>query len=765
MAYGTIKVDTITFTDAGVDKSVTISGLVQNPTFSGNITVTGTVSGNTIQGQTVSGATITGGAAAFTTVTGGVATITSGVFALGSASNPSISFTGDANTGLYSPGADQVAISTNGTGRLFVDASGKVGLGVANPVGNLAIYTPFTPTIYLQNSTSSTTATDGLQLALDSADGYIWNFENGTLRFATNNTERLRITSAGLVGVGTSSPGNLLHVSGTSSTPATFERTGTTGTFVAFKDSTSLVFIGNTNGVFSIQTPGSSYSDKLVVTSAGNVGVGTTDPKGPLHVAGSSANAFPQAGGALWLSDTNANTNIKNWSILSISGDYRIITGTDTYSGGELAYKVTRTTGKDVNEHIWYRGASIESMRIDSSGRLGIGTSSPSDLLHLSGVQPKLKITGTGGTSPSLVFDNASGYKAYIQYNSAGSSNGLQFYDVTNAADRMFLDASGRLGIGTTSPNFLLTVGVSGNNGISINNVNNGGGDYCALDFTQLGAQKAVFYTNSNNLVQNAVTGNLIWQQAGTERARLDTSGRLLIGTSTARANLFNGTVSSLFQIEGTATTDRVISVISSSASDAPPNIVLGKQRSGSIGGNTIVASGDGVGVISFQGNDGSEFVEAVRISAEVDGTPGANDMPGRLVFSTTADGASSPTERLRIAQNGVITIQNGAVAVIGTLTDGATITPDFAADCNFTVTLGGSRTIANPTNITAGQSGSIFIVQDATGSRTLSWGSYWDFPGGTAPTLSTAANAVDRVDYIVRSSTSIHTVFTANYS
>jgi len=55
--------------------------------------------------------------------------------------------------------------------------------------------------------------------------------------------------------------------------------------------------------------------------------------------------------------------------------------------------------------------------------------------------------------------------------------------------------------------------------------------------------------------------------------------------------------------------------------------------------------------------------------------------------------------------------------------------------------------------------------VQDGTGSRTLSWGSYWDFAGGTAPTLSTTASAVDRIDYVVRSSTSIHTVFTANYS
>lgn len=100
----------------------------------------------------------------------------------------------------------------------------------------------------------------------------------------------------------------------------------------------------------------------------------------------------------------------------------------------------------------------------------------------------------------------------------------------------------------------------------------------------------------------------------------------------------------------------------------------------------------------------------------------------------------------------------------ITALTDGATITPDLADSNNFSVTLGGNRTLANPTNIVAGQCGSIFITQDGTGSRTLAWGSYWDFTGGTAPTLSTTAAAVDRVDYIVRSATSIQAVFTGDY-
>jgi len=77
MPYGTIKIDTVTFTDNNVDKSVTLSGLIQNPTFSGNVTVTGTVSGNTIQGQTISGVTIQGQTISGATITGGIVTANS----------------------------------------------------------------------------------------------------------------------------------------------------------------------------------------------------------------------------------------------------------------------------------------------------------------------------------------------------------------------------------------------------------------------------------------------------------------------------------------------------------------------------------------------------------------------------------------------------------------------------------------------------------------------------------------------------------------
>lgn len=135
-----------------------------------------------------------------------------------------------------------------------------------------------------------------------------------------------------------------------------------------------------------------------------------------------------------------------------------------------------------------------------------------------------------------------------------------------------------------------------------------------------------------------------------------------------------------------------------------------------------------------------------------VDGTIQNSDISA----SAAIDGSKiNPTFATAITANGP------TVAGIATLTDGGSITPNFATKNNFTVTLEGNRTLANPINAVAGQSGSIFIVQDNAGSRTLAYGSNWEFAGGTPPALSTAADAVDRLDYIVRTPTSIHAVLT----
>jgi hypothetical protein len=137
--FTTITGTTVTGTTANF---ATLSGTTVTGTTARFITITGgtagftTITGTTVTGTTanfvtVSGTTVTGTTASFTSgiftsLSGTTHTITSGVFALGTAALPSISFVSDPNTGIYSPGADQVAVATNGTGRLFIDVNGNV---------------------------------------------------------------------------------------------------------------------------------------------------------------------------------------------------------------------------------------------------------------------------------------------------------------------------------------------------------------------------------------------------------------------------------------------------------------------------------------------------------------------------------------------------------------------------------------------------------------------------------------------------------------
>ena len=106
---------------------------------------------------------------------------------------------------------------------------------------------------------------------------------------------------------------------------------------------------------------------------------------------------------------------------------------------------------------------------------------------------------------------------------------------------------------------------------------------------------------------------------------------------------------------------------------------------------------------------------------------------------------------------SGGVSLTGGAAANITALSDGATITIDMATACHHSVTLGGNRTFAAPSNQVVGQAGSIFITQDGSGSRTAAFNAAFKFVGGTAPTLTTGAGLTDRIDYIIKSSNVIH--------
>ena len=169
-------------------------------------------------------------------------------------------------------------------------------------------------------------------------------------------------------------------------------------------------------------------------------------------------------------------------------------------------------------------------------------------------------------------------------------------------------------------------------------------------------------------------------------------------------------------------------------------------------------------------GNDLEIFHSGSNSMIKDTGTGGLNLATSRLNVNNAADNENMITatengavnlyhnnvKKLETASGG-IALTGGAAANITALSDGATITIDMATACHHSVTLGGNRTFAAPSNQVVGQAGSIFITQDGTGSRTAAFNSAFKFVGGTAPTLTTTASAVDRIDYIIKSSNVIH--------
>jgi hypothetical protein len=135
----------------------------------------------------------------------------------------------------------------------------------------------------------------------------------------------------------------------------------------------------------------------------------------------------------------------------------------------------------------------------------------------------------------------------------------------------------------------------------------------------------------------------------------IDSSGRLLVGTSTARSSFYNSGNSAQFQLEGNDNSKAALAIIQDyNANTQGAQLLLAKNNSTTVGSNVLVVTGDTLGCVSFQGNDGTDFVEGANITAVVDGTSAANNLPTRLTFSTTASGSASPTERMRITNNGL---------------------------------------------------------------------------------------------------------------
>lgn len=180
--------------------------------------------------------------------------------------------------------------------------------------------------------------------------------------------------------------------------------------------------------------------------------------------------------------------------------------------------------------------------------------------------------------------------------------------------------------------------------------------------FTSLTATSGVVSANSTGdalRITQTGTGNALLVEDTTNPDAtpfvINTTGNVLVGTQTSiDVDDQSGTQRTpALQVTATGIPQSTISSSYWAANNVGPNFVLAKSRSGTIGTNSIVQSGDTLGNLVFDGDDGTALIVAATIKSEVDGTPGAGDMPGRLVFSTTADGASAPTERVRITSAG----------------------------------------------------------------------------------------------------------------
>jgi hypothetical protein len=533
---------------------------------------------------------------------------------LGSAAAPTLTFTGDPNTGIYSPGADQVAISTGGTGRLFVAANGRVGIGTASPSGGKLHVEDTTNTkLRIYNADDSVATLDFHNTG--STDRQI-NVASGEMYFTAGVTEHARITSAGLVGIGTSDPGsyifNQLVVSATGlDTGLTIASDTDRSGAIAFADGTASaaqkyrgrIEYDHADDSLGINT---AATRALTIDSSGRLLVGTSTSVNTLIQAGlqvqsTGGNAYASIG--RWVNSTANPGLVFNKSRGGSVGTLGVVQSGDNL--GEISF-----TGDDGSAFVY--GARIQASvdgtpgANDMPGRLVFsttadGASSPTERLRITSAG----LVGIGTTSPAAKFhasDSVPGSTAYFRFQNegtgSGSAAGLQFYSSSSAAAR-FVSAIVADAEGTASGEGYLS-----------------------------------FYTRLSNTV--------------TEKARIDSSGRLLVGTSTA--STFGTTTPSL-QNTGGSTSGSSIAVYNNATDQNSRSSYIFAKSAGVSG--ALTSDSAFIGSHRWYGFDGINFIETAAIDCRLDGTPGANDMPGRLVFSTTADGASSPTERMRIASTG----------------------------------------------------------------------------------------------------------------
>jgi hypothetical protein len=506
------------------------------------------------------------------------------------------------------------------------------GTGIAVPAGKtMFVYNNGTNVVDAITHATSLTLGSALPVA-SGGTGTSTAFTTGSVVFAgasgtytQDNTNFFWDDTNNYLGIGTASPAATLNVVTNTTTDAVrITQTGTGNAFVvedsANPDATP--FVINTNGfVFIGQTTSiaSASGSHLLQIS------GATTPLSLNRYANSSTGInldfnFARSGGAVVASGDRLGRIVFAGSdgTSPIAAAY-IDTSVDGTPGtndmpGRLIFSTTPSGSN----------TPTERMRIGSNGNVGIGATG------ISNTSLRISSTTTGSTTSYGVYADG-------QIQSDVTTSGRSFGTLTNVA-------SGAFTVGEVTGFYV------------------GQGTLGATVTNQFGFQAASTLTGATNnygFYSNIASGTGRWNFYANGTANNYFAGNILAGNTTSYPVTISGiAVNPSIQNSGTSANGSALGIYRwQNSNTAAANFVLAKSRGTTQGTHVALVSGDETGRVNFHGSDGTSFIPAANISTEVDGTPATNDMPGRLVFSTTPSGSATPTERMRITSAGNVGI------------------------------------------------------------------------------------------------------------
>jgi len=580
--------------------------------------------------------------------------------------------------------------------RMRIDSSGNVGIGTGSPSQKLEV----SGTGHTRIQVTAGTSNDAAIYLGDSGDAdagaVIYDNAPNALKFRANGSERMRIDSSGNVGIGTGSPSSKLHISGTYDTildgnSVQFTRAGpsyiqnnTAGGYTVFQqasgeamriDSSGNLLVGKTSasststgaelrptGQAILVADGTNPILMNRQTSDGDIAVfrkdGTTvgsigsragvvsyialDPRsGGAGLTGGQALIYPSNNtGGITDGATDLGGSGGRFKDLYLSGTAYVDTAVEIHAGNSLklqnvagnGFATIQNSGAGTNTDLAFSTAGSEAMRIDSSGNVGIGTTSIGSPFVVStsfdtGYLAQFVNTGTGSDANGVLIKggvDASDYTLRLQ-DQAGT-------EILSAK------ADGKVGIGTSSPNRLLSLYAT-QPVFQITNVASGN-TFGTIQYQVSGS------TQFNIDNQGSGSGGVIaFMQAGSERMRIDSSGNLLVGETTP---VNNGDITL-----ARSATDANISLLSRSTTDSQGCAIQMQKSSTNSGNFAATADGENLGAIVFRGvNTSAVSKEGAQITVIQDGT-NASTVPAAMKFATGG------TERMRIISQGALQVSD----------------------------------------------------------------------------------------------------------